>query len=227
MKAWELCLVIILVCLFAGCADAGKNDMITSNEEKMSIQKDSAVSPEQCFVCGSENESLMPHLTNRDSVGVIHWNSQSVFDTEVRLYDEEGKELFDTEGLSIHHSTFGDGGGSINIQGMPERGISSVSIYASEADEVDLDLLEDVLCQKCLDNVCGFYEDQVNDGCEKNISTTGYCLIDFTEKQIYTLSDPYRGYFIRDYRIKYDIETEEDGGSRIDIDICYLPIRTP
>ena len=58
-----------------------------------------------------------------------------------------------------------------------------------------------------------------------NISSAGYCLVDFEEKQLYTLSDPYRGYFIRDYRIRYDIEPETEEGRRIQIDIVYVPIR--
>lgn len=114
---------------------------------------------------------------------------------------------------------------SITIRGTPERGFSSVSVYAGEDDEADLDQLSDVLCQDCLDEVCGFYEDEVNSGDEENISSTGYCLVDFEEKQLYTLSDPYRGYFIRDYRIRYDIEPETEEGRRIQIDIVYVPIR--
>lgn len=213
MKPVRLCLVIISVCLLAGC------------KKEVSIEKDSVVSQEKCFVCGSETEGLMSSFAGCDSVGVIRWNSQSVLDTEVRLYDGEGNELFDTEGLNTCFRTFGDGGGSVKIEGMPERGISSISIYASETDKANLELLTDILCQECLDKVCGFCEEQMNDGCERNIGTTGYCLVDFKEKQIYTLSDPYRGYFIRDYRIKYDIRAEIGGGCRIDIDICYLPIR--
>ena len=111
------------------------------------------------------------------------------------------------------------------IRGTPERGYSSVSVYASETDEADLDQLSDVLCQDCLDEVCGFYEDEVNSGVEENISSAGYCLVDFEEKQLYTLSDPYRWYFIRDYRIRYDIEPETEEGRRIQIDIVYVPIR--
>ena len=47
--------------------------------------------------------------------------------------------------------------------------------------------------KECLDKVCRFCEEQMNDGYERNIGTTGYCLVDYKEKQIYTLSDPYRG----------------------------------
>lgn len=225
MRQKIFCFVVILVCLLIeGCANGGIPEDNISIEE-VSIQKESMISTEQCFVCGDTNRSMMSYYSGCDSIGIIHWNNQSVFDTEVRLYDDDGNELFDTDGSTTRHNSFGNNGGSITIRGMPERGYSSVSVYASEADEVDLDQLSDVLCQDCLDEVCGFYEDEVNSGDEENISSTGYCLVDFEEKQLYTLSDPYRGYFIRDYRIRYDIEPETEEGRRIQIDIVYVPIR--
>lgn len=225
MRQKIICFVVILVCLLIeGCVHGGIFEDNISIEE-VSIQKESMISTEQCFVCGDTNRSMMSYYSGRDSIGIIHWNNQSIFDTEVRLYDDDGNELFDTDGSSTRHNSFGNNGGSITIRGMPERGYSSVSVYASEADEVDLDQLSDVLCQDCLDEVCGFYEDEVNSGDEENISSTGYCLVDFEEKQLYTLSDPYRGYFIRDYRIRYDIEPETEEGRRIQIDIVYVPIR--
>ena len=225
MKQKTIFLAVISVCLLlGGCANVGISEEDISIEEG-SIQKESTISPERCFVCGDADRSMMSYYSGRDSIGIIHWNNQSVFDTEVRLYDDDGNELFDIDGSSTRHNSFGDSGGSITIRGTPERGFSSVSVYAGEDDEADLDQLSDVLCQDCLDEVCGFYEDEVNSGVEENISSAGYCLVDFEEKQLYTLSDPYRGYFIRDYRIRYDIEPETEEGRRIQIDIVYIPIR--
>ena len=172
MKQKTIFLAVIPVCLLiGGCANVGISEEDISTEE-VSIQKESAISPDQCFVCGDMTRSMMSYYSGRDSIGIIHWNNQSVFDTEVRLYDDDGNELFDTDGSSTRHNSFGDNGGSITIRGTPERGYSSVSVYASEADEADLDQLSDVLCQDCLDEVCGFYEDEVNSGDEENVSST-------------------------------------------------------
>ena len=79
--------------------------------EEGSIQKESTISPERCFVCGDTDRSMMSYYSGRDSIGIIHWNNQSVFDTEVRLYDDDGNELFDTDGSSTRHNSFGDSGG--------------------------------------------------------------------------------------------------------------------
>ena len=50
-----------------------------------------------------------------------------------------------------------------------------------------MDQLSDVLCQDCQDEVCVFYEDEVNSGDEENISSTGYCLLEFEETVIHAL----------------------------------------
>ena len=92
---------------------------------------------------------------------------------------------------------------------------------------VDFEMLDDRLCQTCLDILADFYEDQINDGDSENNGCSGYCLIDFQTKELYRLSEPYRGYTIDDYYVKYDI-WEEGGGSdwhRISVFIAYLPER--
>ncbi|MFR0667304.1 MAG: hypothetical protein ACLSIF_11640 [Faecalimonas umbilicata] len=81
-----------------------------------------------------------------------------------------------------------------------------------------------MLCQKCLDQVTEFYCEQDEHGDESHIGTTGFSLIDFKTRELYTLSDPYRGYMIRDYYIQFDIR--ENGHDRyIDLTIFYAPVR--
>lgn len=81
----------------------------------------------------------------------------------------------------------------------------SVSAYYSDADVPNFESLKDLLCQKCLDKVAEFYNEQMEDGEESHIGATGFALIDFQTKELYRLSDPYRGYMIRDYYIPYNL----------------------
>lgn len=53
-----------------------------------------------------------------------------------------------------------------------------------------------------------------------------HALVDFTNRKLYTLSDPYRGYYIRDYYVTYDIKTGMDN-DRIELIIFYAPERRP
>ena len=76
------------------------------------------------------------------------------------------------------------------IAGMPNRGYSDAKIYYKAKDEVNFDKLKDSLCQTCLDKVVEFYVDQKNNGDDIRLGTTGYCLVDFSTRELYTLSDP-------------------------------------
>lgn len=184
----------------------------------------SSIEAENCFVCGYLENSLIPYYAKRDSIGIIHWNSQWVSDTGVRAYDDNGKELFGNESMSLMANSFGDGYGSVYIQEMANRGISELSAYFSDTDCVDFEKLSGLLCQNCLDKVAEFYCDQKESGNSSYIGTTGFSLIDFQTRELYPLSDPYRGYMIRDYYIQYDFQNNEDE-SYIDLTIFYAPER--
>ena len=121
-------------------------------------------------------------------------------------------------------NSFGEGYGSVHIREMAERGISEVSAYFSDDDTIDFEKASDVLCQKCLDQVTEFYCEQYEHEDESHIGTTGFSLIDFKTRELYTLSDPYRGYMIRDYYIQFDIR-ENEHDSYIDLTIFYAPVR--
>lgn len=223
MKRSILCFTLSLVCFLAGCGQA-QADTQERMTEKPPTQTEfiSSVKPEDCYVCGNRKNSLIPYYAKRDSIGVIHWNKPSVSDTEVRAYDDNGKELFEQEHSSMKWSSFGDGYGSVMVSGTPNRGFTNVTVNYTEKDKADFESIKELLCQSCLDKVACFYADQKEYG-DDRIATTGYCLIDFTTRELYTLSDPYRGYFIRDYYVSYDICEGED--SRIELFIFYAPER--
>lgn len=72
-----------------------------------------------------------------------------------------------------------------------------------------------------------FYVDQKNYGDDMRLGTTGYCRVDFVTKELCTLSDPYRGYSIRDYFVRFDIVDDPDGTEdRIELFLFYAPERT-
>lgn len=105
---------------------------------------------------------------------------------------------------------------------MPNRGITDVRAYYEPDDEVDFDSVKEKMCQTCLDQVVNFYVDQKDYGEDRTLGTTGYCLVDFQTKKLYTLSDLYRGYFIRDYYVTYEIVEDAEGSeSRIEVLIFY------
>lgn len=238
MKKIIICLIII-GCFFSGCAkqDDNSTDFLkpepTDYEQQdyeppdYELNVESMVDRENCFICGDRSNSLMPYYAKRDSVGIVFWGEPSISDTDVRTYDDDGNELFGQHSSSTQFSSFGEGYGSIMTSGNPNRGYTNVSVHFTEKDEVDFNSIKKLLCQDCLDSVVEFYVDQNNYGEEDRLGTTGYCLVDFVTKKLYTLSDPYRGYFIRDYYVSYDIvESSDMKNNHIELFVMYAPERT-
>lgn len=232
-KKWITCFVFICCCLYSGCGKAqtereDKKEEITTEQCEYQVEAASTVKLEDCYICGDREESLMPYYAKRDSIGIVHWNKMEIIDSDVRAYDDDGNELFGQRGSSMSFCSFGEGYGSVSVDGTPNRGFTRVKAYYGEKDELDFAAVCKLVCQKCLDKAAEFYKDQRNLGDENRIAATGYCLVDFSTRELYTLSDPYRGYFIRDYYVNYDIVEEEDGTDGcIELFILYAPERKP
>lgn len=60
------------------------NEPTSSVEEIAEMKNISHIESDDCFICGQKENSLIPYYAKRDSIGIIHWNSQSVSDTRVR-----------------------------------------------------------------------------------------------------------------------------------------------
>lgn len=230
----KLVIMLLAGCmLLGGCAQKpvseSQEDGDVTEKEEFHIEVESKIEPEKCYLCGDADDSLMGYYSKKESIGIVHLNSLYVSETRVRDFDDDGNELFQQEGSSTTVNSFGEEYGSVSIHGNPNRGYTNIDVSVSDKDEVDFELLEERLCQKCLDTLADFYEDQINSGDEENNGCSGYCLIDFQTKELYRLSEPYRGYMIDDYYVKYDI-WKEGGDSdwhRISVFIAYLPERIP
>lgn len=233
MKKKTVIMLLLGGMLLIGCGQSGNSESQPNSaivdKEEFHIEVESTIEQENCFLCGEADDSLMGYYSKKESLGIVHLNSLHISETRVRDFDDDGNELFQQGGSSTIMNSFGDGYGSVVIHGNPDRGYTNVDVSVSDKDEVNFDLLEDRLCQTCLDTLADFYEDQINNGDEENNGCSGYCLIDFQTKELYRLSEPYRGYTIDDYYVKYDI-WKEGGGSdwhRISVFIAYLPEREP
>ena len=224
-------IMAVIVVVLVGCVrqNGGSLDESESVLERpeYEIEVLSAVKAKDCYICGNRDDSLMPYYAKRDSIGVVFWGEPAISDTEVRAYDDDGNELFGQNGSSTRISSFGENHGSIMVQGTPNRGFTNVDVNYEKNDEVDFNNIKKYLCQDCLNAVVGFYVDQKNYGEDNRLGTTGYCLVDFATKKLYTLSDPYSGYFIRDYYVSYNIVENADlEDSHIEVFILYAPERT-
>ena len=69
--------------------------------------------------------------------------------------------------------------------------------------------------QDCLDRAIDLYVDYKNHGEESPIGTTGFGLVDFQTKEIYSLSGPTVGYGIRDYFVRFFTDETLDEANNI------------
>lgn len=224
MRKKAISMILTISCLMTGC-DIEENNKDAVQRTEYQLEMQSSCYSEDCFICGEYRRNLLPYDEKRDSIGIIHWNSGTIVDSEVRTYDEEGNEIF-LQDNNMKTKCFGDKGGTIMINPIENRGISEVMVTYTNEDEIDFELLKQKLCQDCLEQVVQFYVDQRNFGEESHLATTGYSLVDFQTKRLYTLSDPYSTYFIRDYHVNYEIQEDKGvGGDRIDLLLFYAPER--
>lgn len=228
----KLIIMLLAGCMaLSGCGAKENSESHQDNDaeekEEFHIEVESKIEKEDCFLCGEADDSLMGYYSKKESIGIVYLNSLHISETRVRDFDDDGNELFQQGGSSTMMNSFGDGYGSVVIHGNPDRGYTNVDVSVSDKDEVNFELLDDRLCQTCLDTLADFYEDQINNGDEENNGCSGYCLIDFQTKELHRLSEPYSGYTMGDYYVKYDI-WKEGGDSdwhRISVFIAYLPER--
>ena len=192
-------LTAMLACLLTGC------NQPDSTEEKavFTLEVTSAVSAEDCYICGDGFDTLMPYYGKTDSIGIIYWNDPMIIDTKVRVYAPDGTECFHTGAMMMGGIISEGKHGSAVVHAFPDQGRSEISIRYQENDEINFEAVRNILCQDCLDRVIDLYVDYKNHGEESTIGTTGFSLVDFRTKEIYSLSGPTVGYGIRDYFVRF------------------------
>lgn len=171
---------------------------------------------EECCLCGKNRKSLMGYYRKFDTVGLISLNDWYVLDFQVKVYDEKGNEVEDSNSNSVRQGNTGEI--SYTVHGMPSRGMAEMDVALPEDHKVDIDNLQKNLCQECLDKV----EDSLDywKWKDEEKEAIPLCLVDFATLEIYSLQDHYRSYFIRDYFVEMDFEESD-----IKVEVFYLPVR--
>ena len=100
------------------------------------------------------------------------------------------------------------------VNAVPSRGMSSVTLEASNVS-FDKSVIENNLCQDCLDKVTDSLEGYFEEGKEEYLP---FCLVDFETLDIYPVQKMNRAYSVRDYWVDLDYNDSE-----IEIDVYYLP----
>ena len=201
MKKLVIPLLLASMCVLSGCTEkATQSDfkdrvLSESIEEKdYSIQVDSELKGD-CYICGDNENSLMPYFRKSGMIGLVCLNTMDI------------SNLNGTMGIMT--SGHGDGECMFHISGMPGRGIFEASVTYDDGSGLDFDKAKQFLCQKCLDKVCEMYKEEMewSDG---NGRLPEVFIVDFATNELYAIGNHRVGFWIRDFWIRVDHKENEE-----------------
>ena len=156
----------------------------------------------------------MSYYRNFDTIGLISLNDWYVIDFPLKNYDENEME----SAASTSFLSGNTGEISYSSDGNPSRGMASIDVTLPENYEIDTNMLENHLCQNCLNKVAASLEYRKTDG--ENKEAIPLCIVDFKTLEIYSLQDYWRAYFVRDYYVEMDFDD-----NIVRTEVFYLPER--
>ena len=170
----------------------------------------------QCWLCGSDERSMMDYFRKFDDLGVICTNHWYVMDMHIRNHDEDGNLTGPQGNGHMGYTGTGEGGCFFHTEQMSDYGISEVSVDYGEDSIFDVKKVQNHLCQECLDKLV----ESMEVFCEETQKPKprDLVLVDFQTLELYAIQEHNAGYFIRDYYV--EIESEEDG---VEVKAFYCP----
>ena len=203
------------MCVLSACTEkATQSDfkdrvLSESIEEKdYSIQVDSELKGD-CYICGDNENSLMPYFRKSGMIGLVCLNTMDISNLDTRAYSDDGTEVLENGTMEIMTSGHGDGECMFHISGMPGRGIFEASVTYDDGSGLDFDKAKQFLCQKCLDKVCEMYKEEMewSDG---NGRLPEVFIVDFATNELYAIGNHRVGFWIRDFWIRVDHKENEE-----------------
>lgn len=169
---------------------------------------------DECYLCGTSSESLMGYYRKFDTIGVIALNEWYVLDLRMQSYDENGNPK--KEGSHTTMTNTNTAGMKSSLSATPSRGLCRATISSTNG-MFDKSVVQNHLCQTCLDKVIDTMEGYFEEGKEEYLP---FCLVDFSTLELYPMQIMNLAYSVRDYWIELD---HEDG--EIELGAYYLPVR--
>lgn len=203
------------MCVLSGCTEkATQSDfkdrvLSESIEEKdYSIQVDSELKGD-CYICGDNENSLMPYFRKSGMIGLVCLNTMDISNLDTRAYSDDGTEVLENGTMEIMTSGHGDGECMFHISGMPGRGIFEASVTYDDGSGLDFDKAKQFLCQKCLDKVCEMYKEEM-EWSDENGRLPEVFIVDFATNELYAIGNHRVGFWIRDFWIRVDHKENEE-----------------
>lgn len=173
----------------------------------------STITQEDCFVCGNGGAYTVSVYWGEDNVGIVNLNTFEMMRLEINRYDDRGKLIeepagyMSSVGLSDKETdTFA------HAYCFPDNAYASVQITGVQYT-IDRDLIQNKLCQTCLDSINSLWF--------TTQAPAEYAIISFEDRTIQPLLNAHPWFAAGNFGI--DCEFEDDGA--IDLLIHYCPNR--
>ena len=175
---------------------------------------DASASNPDCAICGMSDNNQLRLYSQFQSIGIINLSTFDIYDTQIRIFDENGTEILNQEGVQFGYCSFGAEYGYAHISSMPSRGIADIDITYGESDEIDFEFLEGNLCPACLEKITVCCRNAGESKC-RNIF-----LINFQTMDFYALPENLISFMQNDYYFYTDHFDNKDK-----VLIAYVPER--
>lgn len=171
----------------------------------------SAITQEDCFICGTKDDPLTATHWSKDNVAILDLNTFEILRLEINRYGDHGESVTTEAGYMQSYGMETETGW-VHTFVHPDRGYANVNISGVEYN-VDRDSVQNHLCQTCLDSI--------NEDCFGDDSPAELAVVNYTEKTIRPLITCTTGFGAGNFYV--DCEFKEEG--KIDLLIFYCPPR--
>lgn len=173
----------------------------------------SAIVPEECYVCGDRCAFTGSIYLGEDNVGIVNLNTFQLLHLEINRYDDYGNLITEPAGfLSDIGMSDKTHGGMVYASCFPDSAYATVRLYGVQY-EIDRDVIQNHLCQTCLDSINSlWFTDQ---------PPAEYAVISFEDLTIQPLLNAHPWFPAGNFGI--DCEFKDDG--KIDLLVHYIAPR--
>lgn len=182
-------------------------------EEYEHIDYISNITEDDCYVCGESGDTAASAYWDEDNIGLINLNNFDLLYLGINRYGD-GRELIqEPAGVMLSSGIMDEESETYaHAYVFPDRAYATLQITGIQY-AIDRDLIQNRLCQTCLDSI--------NDLWFTNQPPAEYAVISFEERTIQPLLNAHPWFAAGNYGV--DCEFKEEG--KIDLLIHYCPNR--
>ncbi|MBQ8237471.1 MAG: hypothetical protein IJZ39_04930 [Oscillospiraceae bacterium] len=202
-------IMLIALILIANISAANKQE----NKEYEHIDYVSAITQDECFVCGNSTKDPVSLHWGEDNVGIVNLNTFEMMRLEINRYGDHGELIEEPAGyMSSSGLIDKEADTYAHAYCFPDNAYASVQITGVQY-AIDRDSVQNRLCQNCLNSI--------NDLWFTDQPLAEYAVICFEDRTIQPLLNAHPWFAAGNFGI--DCEFKENGA--IDLLIHYCPNR--